>query len=123
MLAKGDGHFGKLRIPLSQLIFLGHYYVLSNRILVYIPIYASTCVSSSCGVVWGSASVRVVRGLSRGGGGGLSLGGGGGGGSGDGVSDDSTVFDLELDPRAYIEGAGEELLGEQVFDLVLDDTP
>ena len=56
------------------------------------------------------------------GGRGLSLGGGGGG-SGDGVSDDGTVFDLELDSRAYTEGAGEELLGEQVLDLVLDDTP
>ena len=44
-------------------------------------------------------------------GGGLSLGGGGGG-SGDGVSDDRVVLDLKLDPRAYTEGAGEELLGE-----------
>ena len=110
MLAKGDGHFGKLRIPLSQLIFLGHYYVLSNRILVYIPIYQHPPVSHHrvgwCGGPRPSAWSAVYPG------GGLSLGGGGGGGSGDGVSDDSAVFDLELDPRAYIEGAGEELLGE-----------
>ena len=67
-------------------------------------------------LVWGGVGVRVrLRGPrfipGWWGGRGLSLGGGGGG-SGDGVSDDRTVFDLKLDPRAYTEGAGEELLGE-----------
>ena len=118
-MAKGDGHFDSATLRSVTWVGVeqphpGIYPKFTNFYLPPIPM----------GGVWGSASVCVVCGLSRGAGGrGLSLGGGGGGGSGDGVSDDSTVFDLKFDPRAYTEGAGKELLREQVLDLVLDDTP